>query len=117
MFRGWLELDEHVLQFKQDERRIGFGYVCWYILDMCQAHYRNFGRRKELMDIIKANKTYADIVNSSNRYTEMREHPTIFQIKNYIIGIAMSAIKIAKRTYIMKKIKIKKKYRCVNNYI
>lgn len=72
----------------------GKGYVCWYLVDMIQEHFRHFGSISSLRKWMNEHENYVQIAREfggdrANRTLSRLElHPFRYALKNYLAGAA-----------------------------
>ncbi len=95
---GWLRLDKRMQQFSTNTREVlnaGHFLARKCILSMAQEHYKYFGRKKSLYDVLSNLDIYEDFLRSDafesnqstyNEYCLFNNHPNLFLLKYYFIG-------------------------------
>lgn len=77
----------------------GKGYVCWYLVDMIEEHFRHFGSISSLRKWMDEHENYVQIArdwggNRANRtLSNLEKHPFRYALKKYLAGAVVLIVR------------------------
>ena len=129
IINGWLKSDYNMEEYRDHcgcELREGHTLASVYMLEMAKEHYKFFGNRKELEQVVTEHPHYPEFLKLGKNcvtpkqfaeYTLLKDHPVRFQIKYYCLGIVHMFLRAAMRFPLAIKAYERKKYPVKNEYI
>ena len=123
IINGWIETDQIINSWSHEtgkHSKMGYTLASIYFMDMTAEHYQHWGTRKKINNVLNAhpyfylfnNMRKQDVSPSQYRnHLLMKNHPKIFQCKNYIVGLKVCLMELLFQIPFIRKIHLGKKYR------
>ena len=126
---GWIASDAEMLKWKDQKRgelRAGRTLAQIYFVDMAAEHYRNFGKRSELEQIVSSHPFYREFLKTSSKDISPRQykafllytqHPVMFQLFCYGTGVADACAKHLLKISWINSWRYRRRYSSANPYL